>query len=169
MFQQFRPIFFDAVRLKKLWVFFIAAVIFCPSSIQAEPVEPSEVDFVFMDGSFEHRERADKSTVQLMPLYSFEDFGVDDSAECGGSGNSPVNSIIPVSHIPTERDSENGCRYCPKILNDKGCDAVHIFFFVGYFAAMYFLYTQQVILQVCIPPSHTRAVPLRSEVTVQKR
>lgn len=147
MFQQFRSIFFYAVRLEHLWIFLVAAVIFLPCSIQAETVEPSKANAVFVDSGLEYRESLDQGTVQNMPFHALERFWVDGRAECGGSGNSSVDSIIPVSHIPTERDSENGCRYCPEMVDDKFCEAIHAFFFVGYFAAMYFLYTQQCIRQ----------------------
>ncbi|MDP2107352.1 MAG: hypothetical protein Q8J76_15245 [Desulfobulbaceae bacterium] len=92
--QGFGAVILDAVRLKKLRVFLVAAAILFPCPIQAEAVEPAKMNAVFVDSSFECREGLDQSTMQLMPFYAVKNIRVDGGTEGSGGDN---NVFMPFS------------------------------------------------------------------------
>ncbi len=155
LFKKFWPIYGQAVSLKKVRVFFASAVIFFPCSIQAEPINQSKMDSVLVNSSSVFEEfpfiydtiddfsLMEQKILKFVPAKISDDLRVDSFSEPFGCFNSSVDLVVPIRNESAKGDSENGCRYCPEMFNEKVCEAIHAWFFFGYFAMAYYLYTQR--------------------------
>jgi hypothetical protein len=119
LFKQFRAASRNAVQLKKVRAFLVAAVVLAPCTVEAQFVDGAKVTLEFMGGGFMGGESLSQSLMQIVAAPVSEGVGINRGTESGGSGGKAGLMPVAPNKVSAKTSQKNGANDTGDVREDN--------------------------------------------------